>query len=196
VKTAATLLVALLFIGGIYCGGGETAETPATPTTETGHEGHDHGAMAAEGFPEEAFQELTKAEMDEYVKVLPEVSKAFKAAGYKSVSTEDKSLMADMAATIEGMKAVPGAEDAVKKAGSTWDKFRVTTFKVMSASAAMAMGMAEAMAESMSDESAEAKAALAEVKKAKEFFAGVPEKNQTMMFEYMEQLEPLSQLDE
>ncbi len=183
---------ALLLVAGMFCGGPGTdspsaAGTPAQPASPA-------EKLAAAGYPAQAFDAITKAEMDEYVKAMPGVGQAFRVAGYKSTNTED--IVADMAATIEGMKDVPGMTAACDQAGTTWDKFRVTTYKIMSTTAAMAMDLAESMAEGMAADDEESKAALAEIKRAKAFYDGVPAENQTVIVEYIEQLGPLDYLDE
>jgi hypothetical protein len=58
------------------------------------------------------------------------------------------------------------------------------------------MGLAEAMAEGMAADDEESRAALAEIRRAKAFYEGVPAENQTVIIEYLEQLEPLDYLDE
>lgn len=187
---APTIGAAFLLIAGLFCGGTDSpaaAETPAQPVSSA-------EKLAAAGYPAQAFDAITEAEMDEYVKAMPGVGQAFKAAGYKSTNTEN--IVADMAVTIEGMKHVPGVTAACEQAGTTWDRFRLTTYKVMSTTAAMAMGLAQSMAEGMAGDDEESRAALAEIKKAKAFYDGVPAENQTTIVEYMEQLEPLDYLDE
>jgi hypothetical protein len=183
---------ALLLVTGVFCGGNATDSPPAAGTPP--QPGSQTEKLAAAGYPAQAFDPVTKAEMDEYVKAMPGVGEAFKAAGYKSTNTEN--IVADMAATIEGMKDVPGATAACDEAGIGWDKFRVTTYKIMSTTAAMAMGLAEAMAEGMAADDEESRAALAEIRRARAFYEGVPAENQTVIIEYLEQLEPLDYLDE
>jgi hypothetical protein len=189
VRTSA-IGAALVLVAGMFCGGTDSpaaAETPARPLSYA-------EKLTAAGYPAQAFDAITKAEMDEYVKAMPGVGQAFKTAGYKSTNTEN--IVADMAATIEGMKDVPGVTAACEQAGTTWDRFRLTTYKVMSTTAAMAMGLAQSMAEGMAGDDEESRAALVEIRKAKAFYDGVPAENQTTIIEYVEQLEPLDYLDE
>lgn len=184
---AAFVLVVGIFCGGTGTDGPPAADTPAKPGSQA-------EKLADAGYPAQAFDAITRAEMDEYVKAMPGMGEAFKVAGYKSTNTE--SIVADMAATIEGMKDVPGVTAACEQAGTTWDKFRVTTYKIMSTTAAMAMGLAESMAEGMAADDEESKAVLAEIKRAKAFYDGVPAENQTVVIEYIDRLEPLDYLDE
>jgi hypothetical protein len=191
-KNLITLSAVVLLVAGVFCGGGEE---PAEPVSRT--ESETPAAAPAnlpDGYPAEAFAKLTKAEMEAYVKCLPGVGEAFKSAGYKAHESDPPDLVADLATTINGMEAVPGVVDAITAAGLSWDSYRKTTFKAMCASSAMAMGIAEALMSELEGE--EGDAARAELAKAKVVFDQVPEGNQTMLFEYMEQLSVLDELEE
>jgi hypothetical protein len=174
-----------VLVAGTFCGGGSKTEAPkpATPTAQN----------VPAGWPPEAFAEMTKAEMDGYSKVLPAVAAALKKAGFRPVQSTPPDLVKDMGTTIEGMKTAAGVEDALKAGNMTWDAFRITTYKVMAANNAMAMGMAEAMVKDV--QGAEGEAARAEIAKAKTVFDQVPKTNQTMIFTYMDQLKPLDELE-
>ena len=190
------LLLGLVVIAGLYCSGGEKPNASKSTATEKTAAVPAAGAVpanaAAEGFPPEAFAVLTDAEMTKYVKVLPVVGQALKAAGGYSPKSEKASLMGNMASMIEGIKSVKGVDAALKQAGSSWPEFRTTTFKVVTANAAVGVAMASAMAESDSSVTA---AEREEIQRAKAFFAGVPKDNQTLVFKYADQLKPLDELD-
>jgi hypothetical protein len=203
------ILLVLLVAAAVYCGGGEkkpAAKTPdktAKTTTPAAAVGAPANA-AAEGFPPEAFTEITDAEMTKYTKALPAVGAALKAAGYKSEKKEGVSITKSVAATIEGMGKVAGVQDACVKNGMPWPEFRVTTFKVLSANMSLAVQMAMAMAEGMKDttkgakpkeETTEEKAMKAELTAAKKFFDGVPKKNQDMVFKNMDALKVLDDIE-
>ena len=86
-----------------------------------------------------------------------------------------------------------GVEAVLKTGNTTWEAYRITTYKVMAATNAVVIGMAEAMtADSTSKEAQQAKAIL---KKAKPVFDQVPKANGQMIFTYMDQLKPLDALD-
>lgn len=184
-------IVAVLAIAAVLsCGGKKPAPKAAASKTAT------PAASASNvpaGWPAETFAELTKAEMDAYVKVLPNVMAALKKASFKATLSNPPDMVKDMGTTIEAMKSAAGVDDALKAGGSTWPAYRVTTYKVMAATNAMVMGMADAMiGDSTSKEAQQAKAML---KAAKPVFDQVPKKNGEMLFTYMDQLKALDDLD-
>lgn len=184
---AAVVVIAV----ALSCGGGKktppkaAASKTATPAASA--------ANVPAGWPTETFAELTKPEMDAYVKVLPGVMAALRKANFKAVQSNPPDLVKDMGTTIEAMKTAAGVDDALKAGGSSWAAYRTATYKVMAATNAMVIGMAEAM---MSDStSKEGKQAKAMFKAAKPVFDQVPKKNGEMLFTYMDQLKALDDLD-
>jgi hypothetical protein len=175
----------------LSCGGGKKP-APKAAVSKTATPAASASNVPA-GWPAETFAELTKPEMDVYVKVLPAVMAALKKANYKPVLSNPPDMVKDMGTTIEAMKTAAGVDDALKAGGSTWAAYRTTTYKVMAATNAMVMGMAEAMiGDSTSKEALQAKAML---KAAKPVFDQVPKANGQMLFTYMDQLKPLDDLD-
>lgn len=186
-RKALFLMAALIFVAGTFCGGGQkpAATTPVAPAPAV--------ANLPEGWPAEAFAVLTKAEVGAYAKVLPNVVAALQKAGFTPVKSEQADLVKDMGATVESMKPVAGVEAALKAGNMTWDAFRITTYKVMAANNAMAMGLAEAMVKDMKGPDADA--ARAELARAKLVFDQVPKANQDMTFTAMDELKPLDEID-
>jgi hypothetical protein len=185
VRVTIALVAAFLLVAGTFCGGGTPAAKPeaAKPTAAV------TATNIPAGWPAEAFAELTKAEVDAYAKVLPAVTSALKAGGFKPVQSTPADLVADLGATVEKMKDVAGVDAALKAGNMTWDAFRVTTYKVLAANDATVIGMAEAMVKDM--KGAEGDAARAEVAKAKAVFDQVPKASKDMIFTAMDQLKPL-----
>ena len=175
------LMAALVLVLGVFCGGAEEAvEQPATPSTPA----------AGGTLPAAAFEPLTEAEMDMFIKVLPGVADAIEAAGYKPEEVEGEELEASIARVVGGMKGVAGVEDACKKAGTTWDAFSGSMYKVMAGMTALAMDMAVAMAEEMGgDEEVNE-----ELEKAKAFTAKVPQANKDMIIAHMDELDAMEVL--
>lgn len=183
-----TFAALFVLVAAVFCGGDKTeAPKTETPTTQA-----PTLANLPAGWPAEAFSELTKAELDAYVKPLPNVAAALKTAKFKPVGSTPADLVKDLGLTIDAMKSVAGVEDALKAANVTWDAFRITTFKVLATNSAMAMGIAEAMVAELKGE--EAEKAKAELQKAKAVFDQVPKKNSELVFSYMDQLAPLDKL--
>jgi PBP1b-binding outer membrane lipoprotein LpoB len=193
VRKTLFVIAALVIAMVLSCGSKTEAPKKVAPKAET------PAAVAANlpaGWPAETFTELSKAEIDGYAKALPGAMAALKKAGYKPVASEPPDLVKDMASSIEKMKATAGFEDALKAGNTTWNAFRITTYKVMAANMAMAVSMGEAMTAGAADSvSAEAKAVKAMIKKAKATFDQVPKKNGEMIFTYMDQLKPLDDID-
>ncbi len=184
-KKTAAILAAFVLLTGVFCGGGEK-KPEAAPTAQTA------AANVPAGYPAEAFAELTKAELDKYVKALPGVAAALKAAAYAPKASEQPDIVTDLGTTVEGMQPVAGVEKAITDAGSNWAEFRITTYKVLCTNAAMAMGLAEAMVGNM--EGDEAEKAKAEIAKAKAVFDQAPKGNQALVMEYAEQLKSLDEI--
>ncbi len=141
--------------------------------------------------PAAAFEILTQAELDAILKVLPGVGAALKAGDYAPEYKEEEEVADAIARAVIGMKAVPGVEDALKKTNMSWKVFQASMYKVMSATAAVGLDMATAMAESMGGEGEEAEKMQAELEKAKEFCAKVPEENKKMVMKHMDELSAL-----
>ena len=184
---AAVVVIAM----ALSCGGGKKPAPKAAASKTTTPVAT--AANVPAGWPPETFTELTKSEMDAYVKVLPNVMAALKKANFKATMSNPPDMVKDMGATIEAMKSAAGVDDALKAGGSTWTAYRITTYKVMAATDEMVMGMAEAMiGDSTSKEALQAKAMFTA---AKPVFSQVPKANGQVLFTYMDQLKPLDDLD-
>lgn len=190
-KKIAAILAAIVLLAGVFCGGEKKPEAAQTNQPAAA------AANVPAGYPAEAFAELTKPELDKFVKALPAVADVLKKAGYKPAAGAEPDLVVDLAATVEGMQPVAGVEKAITDAGTTWPEFRVTCYKVLCTNAAMAMGFAEAMMGNMEAEGPDKEKleqAKAEIAKAKAVFDQVPKANQTLVMEYTDQLKSLDEL--
>lgn len=183
---ALTFVVMFAVVAGIFCGtpNPEQPRSEADLTEQSKPVGH--GAL-----PAAAFEVLTQAEMDAFLAVLPGVGAALKAAEYAPEDKEEDEVADAIARAVMGMRAVPGVEDAMKKTDMSWKVFQASMYKVMSATAAVGLDMATAMAESMGGEGEEAEKMKAEIEKAKEFCAKVPEENKKMVMQHMDALSAL-----
>ncbi len=182
---ALSLLAALLLVSGIFCGGAEEAPVAEQPTEQP---------AAAGEFPADAFAVITEAEMATFIKALPGVGEALEAAEYSPEEQEGADIATGLSTMVEGIKVVDGVEAALKAAGTDWAQFRSTLYKVMTATAAFGVEMASAMAEELGGDSPEAKEAMAELEKAKEFTSQVPQENKDMVIQHMDDLDPLEAL--
>jgi len=191
-KKTAAILAAFVLLAGVFCGGGEK-KPEATQTTQPAAA----AANVPAGYPAEAFAELTKPELDKYVKALPTVAEVLKKAAFKPTASDQPDIVGDLGKTVEGMMAVAGVDKAITDAGTTVPEFRATTYKVMATNAALAMGLAEAMMGGMDAQGADkdkVEQAKAEIAKAKAVFDQVPKANQALIMEYSEQLKPIDEL--
>jgi hypothetical protein len=144
------------------------------------------------GWPVETFNVLTDSEVAAYAKALPGVLAALNAADFKPTQSEPTDLIADQEGTIERMKAVPGVLDSLKAAGMTWERFRPTTYKVLSVNYQMALGVGEGLAEGM--EGPQGEAFREAIKKMKLVFDQVPAANKEMFFSHLKEFQPLTLL--
>jgi hypothetical protein len=185
----ATVLAAFLLVAGIFCGGGTTGPQSTKP---------DSTAAAMQQLPEVAVAPLDSVEMGPFLKAVPAVGAALKAANWKpETPAEDEGLATALPKMIEGMKTVAGVEAALKTAGTNWDAFRGTLYKISAASAALGVDMAASMsAELAKDTSAMAKKALKQLNDMKAVCAKVPDANKQMVTKYQKELESLRLLGE
>jgi hypothetical protein len=183
---ALTFVVMFAVVAGVFCG---------TPNPEQPRSEADMTEQSKPGgygsLPAAAFEILTQAELDAILEVLPDVGAALHAADYAPEEKEDDDISDAIARAVTGMRAVPGVEDAMKKTNMSWEVFQASMHKVLSATAAAGLDMATAMAESMGGEGEEAEKMQAELEKAKEFCAKVPEENKKMVMKHMDELSAL-----
>ena len=115
------LIATFVVLAGVFCGG-KTGSLAAKP--------------AAVKWPTEATATLTEDEMVQFVKVLPAFSLALKAGNWTPAPPkEGDGPVASLTNFVESMN-VPGLDDSLKKAGSSWSVLRPTLYKVFAASAA------------------------------------------------------------
>jgi hypothetical protein len=183
-RTAAVLSIALVLVAGVYCGG-QKADQTKTETTEQ-----------IAPMPDEALQKLTEEELAKFVAAIPAASAALKAANYTAVQpSEDDQVAVALSKMVDGMKDVAGLNDALVKAGTSWDEFRGTMLRVMAASAALSADMAgEMAAQFAADTTAEAKEMVKKIDALKAACANVPAENKEMVKTRGQDLQGLSQL--
>ena len=174
------LLAIFALVAGIYCGGGAEAPKTEAPKTETAQ------------LPAEAYQPLDSAQIAQMVAAAPGVAEALKAANYSPMPTEGEAITSFLPKMVDGMKAVAGVEDALKKSNCTWDAFRATFLKVTAASAAMGVEATASMAAEMAkDTTAAAQKALKEFESLKATLASVPAGNKEMVKKFVKELSQL-----
>ena len=171
-------IVVFAAVAGIFCGAPEQER----PRADGGY-----GPL-----PAATFEELTQAEVDALVKVLPDVTAALGAAGYAPEFEEDGGIADLIYRSATGMKEVPGVADALKKCDMDWEAFQTTMFKVMSAAAAIGRDMTAAMVDSLGLEGEELEMVKAELARGKEFCDRVPVANRNMVTANREKLGPLA----
>ena len=175
----AALLAIFAVVAGIYCGG-----TPEAPKTEAVKE--------ATQLPAEAYQPLDSAQIAQMVAAAPGVAEALKAANYSPMPTEGEAITSFLPKMVDGMKAVAGVEDALKKVNVTWDEFRATFLKVTAASAAMGVDATASMAAEMAkDTAAAAQKAMKEFEALKATLSTVPQANKDIVKKFEKDLSQL-----
>lgn len=182
-----SIVMAFLLSANAFCGGNKTPQTDRKNTS---------GVTGAQQLPAEAFQPLTDDEIAGFEKALPGVGDALDSAGYKTtVPGQDDPLPVAFEKVIDPIGKVPGVADALAKAGTNWNQFRATHYKLSAAAAAVGVDMAMATKEQWSkDTSAAARDYARRVEGTRKYCAGVPEGNKQMMQKYGAQLQDMGRL--
>jgi hypothetical protein len=178
-KTAA-LLTMFVALAGIFCGGKTGSQTP----------------VAAEMFPSEATGALTDDAIAQFVKVLPAFSTALKAGNWTPTQPkEGDGPVASLTSFVESMN-VPGVDDSLKRAGSSWSALRPTLYKVFAASAALSVDAAspEAIAQMKKDTSEAAKNAVKGYEAFKAACTQIPKENKQTLAKHQQELQLLQTL--
>ena len=175
------LIAAFVVLAGVFCGG-KTGSQAAKP--------------AAVKWPTEATATLTEDEMVQFVKVLPAFSLALKAGNWTPAPPkEGDGPVASLTNFVESMN-VPGLDDSLKKAGSSWSVLRPTLYKVFAASAALSIDAAspEMIAQMKKDTSAAAKKGVKDYEAFKAACAGIPDANKQTVAKHQQDLGALQTL--
>jgi hypothetical protein len=178
------LIAVFVVVAGVFCGGGKPGSQTAKPTT------------AAVKWPVEATGSLTEDELAQFVKVLPALSAALKAGNWAPTPPkEGDGPVASLTNFVEGMN-VPGLEEALKAAGSSWGVLRPTLYKVFAASAALSVDAAspEMIAMMKKDTSAAAKKSAQEYDTFKAACSQIPEANKQTVAKHQQELQALQTL--
>ena len=179
----ATLFTMFVVLAGVFCGG------------KTGSQANKPAASAAK-WPAEATDPLTEDELAQFVIALPAFSAALKAANWTPVLPQDSGgPVATLTSYVEQMN-VPGLEEALKPAGSSWGAVRPTLYKVFAALAALNIDAAppEMVAQMRADTSAGAKKSLEDYEAVKAACSQIPEANQQMVTSHKQELQALQTL--
>jgi hypothetical protein len=170
-------LAVFVVLAGVYCGGAKTA-TPAAK------------------WPADACGTLTEAEMAQFIKVLPTFSAALKAGNWTPTAPkETDGPVGSLATFVEGMD-VPGVEDSLKAAGSSWGALKATLYKVFAASAALSVDAAspEMVDQLKKDTSAAAKKSLKDYEVFKAACSQIPAANKQVVVAHQQELQALQTL--
>jgi hypothetical protein len=176
------LIAVFVVLAGVFCGGktGSQANKPA----------------AAVKWPAEATGALTEDDMTQFVKVMPAFSAALKAGNWQPTPPkEGDGPVVSLTNFVESMN-VPGIEDSLKKAGSSWGALRPTLYKVFAASAALSIDAAspEMIAEMKKDTSAAAKKGVKDYEAFKSACSQIPDANKQMVSKHQQELVVLQTL--
>jgi len=181
-KTVA-LIAVFVVLAGVFCGGGKTGSQANTPAT-------------AVKWPVEATGVLTEDEVAQFVKTLPAFSAALKAGSWTPTPPkEGDGPVASLTHFVESMN-VPGLEEALKAAGSSWGVVRPTLYKVFAASAALSIDAAspEMIAEMRKDTSAAAKKGVKDYETFKAACSQIPVENKQTVAKHQQELQALQTL--
>lgn len=174
-----TLVMAFVVLGGVFCGGKSGTQSPAV-----------------EKWPVEVTGALTENDLARLVKVLPVLDAALKAGSWKPVRPkEGDSPVAALSGYVESM-GVPGVDDSLKKAGSSWNEVRSTLLKAFAATTALSVDntppeMAAQIAQMRKDTSAAAKRALKGYEAFRAAYSQIPAENKQAFAKHQQELQLL-----
>lgn len=178
------LIAVFVVLAGVFCGGGKPDSQTNKPAT------------AAVKWPAEATGALTEDEMVQFFKTLPAFSAALKAGNWTPTPpNEDDGPVVSLTKFVEGMN-LPGVDDSLKKAGSSWAALRPTLYKVFAASAALSIDAAppEMIAEMRKDTSAAAKKGVKDYDAFKSACSQIPEANKQAVAGHQQDMQALQTL--
>jgi hypothetical protein len=175
-----TLVMAVVVLGGVFCGGKSGSQGPAK----------------VEKWPAEATGTLTENDLARLAKVLPALDAALKADTWRPARLkEGDGPVAALSGYVESMN-LPGVDDSLKKAGSSWSEVRSTLYKAFAATTALSMDRASpemvARIEQMKkDTSTAAKKTLKGYEAFKAAYAQIPVENKQAFAKHEQELQLL-----
>ena len=175
-----TLTTAFVVFAGVFCSGKANTQTSSTASAK---------------WPREALSPLSEEELTQFVKALPALKGALRAAKWETKPPKQgASRLSILTDLVEGLK-VQGMTDSLKPYGG-WAKIRPTLYKVFAASAALVIDRASPqMIERMKlDTSTAARRSMQDYDFFKAACTQVPDANKRIVAEYEEQLQPLGSL--
>jgi hypothetical protein len=179
-KTLMTLALAFAVLAGVFCGGKTGSQGPAT----------------VEKWPGEATGTLTENDLAQLVKALPALDAALKADSWRPARPkEGDGPVAALTGYIESM-SLPGVDDSLKKAGSSWGEVRPTLYKAFAATTALSIDgttpeMVAQIAQMRKDTSAAAKKAIKGYDAFKAAYSQIPAENKQVFSKHQQELQLL-----
>ena len=177
---AVALFAVFMVLAGTFCGGKSGPQPPAV----------------SEKWPAEACGVLTDDEVIQLVEVLPKLSAALKASNWlPTPPREAKGPVGSLAPFVEGMN-VPGVEESLKTAGSSWAVTKTALYKVLAASAALSVDAAppEMIEQMRKDTSAAAKKGIKDFESVKAACTQIPAENKQVVSNHHQELQILQTL--
>ena len=176
-RTLTTLVMAIVILGGVFCGGKSGSQAPAM----------------VEKWPTEATDRLTENDVAQLVKVLPVLDAALKADSWRPARpNEGDGPVAALTGYVESMN-LPGVDDSLKKAGSSWGEVRPTLYKAFAATTALSVDrttpeMAAQIEQMRKDTSATTKKAIQGYDAFKAAYSQIPAANKKLFAEHEQEL--------
>jgi hypothetical protein len=175
-----TLTMAFVVLAGVFCTGNTSKQTSSTASVK---------------WPKEALSPLSEEELNQFVKALPALKGALRAAKWDTKpGKEGESPLSTLTDLVEGLK-VRGIDDSLKPYGG-WAKMRPTLYKVFAATAALVIDRAspQMIEATRKDTSAGARQSMKDYDFFKVACTQVPEANKQLVAKYQQQLQPLGSL--
>jgi len=180
------LITSFVALAGLSCAGSMQRQTSTTTAK----------------WPKEALATLTQDELAQLIKALPALNRVLKAAKWTSPNVWTPANAARMEADqlgtltrlVESYK-LPGINDSLRPYGG-WAKIRSTLYKVYAATAALGIDRTppERVASLKSDTTLRGRTTLRDYEFFKNACAQIPETNKQLVFQHVDDLQPLGSL--
>jgi hypothetical protein len=168
-RTAA-LVTAFVVLAGVFC----------------------RSAVSGPKWPKESTGPLTETDIAQFIKLVPTLNAALAAGGWTTPTPKTgEAIDVWLVNFVNGMNAVPGVDESLATAGSSWSKMRAIMFRVIPAVHAVTVDKTatpELIEQLRKDTTAVNQQYLKNLEEAKAALAKIPSANRELVSKYMQKL--------